>query len=616
MVTVDILYPQPNSTVYGNELNFRYKLLNNLEKYKVDKIVLIFGDNEVTTNVTNTYVFSSLQNGSYEITGYLKNKNNKKIDGTDFSVLFNVITQKYESKNLTWSFPKTKLPQFIQEDYKTFTRFVEAYYEWLHKSNNPVLMPFTSEFFADIDTTPEVFLSNFRIQYLNDFPDSIFKLGDQRNLRNIVKNIKQFYRSKGSEKSFKFLFRLLYNSYVDFYYPKKDLIKASGNLWIENVGIKVKNIDISKVFLLKNGIVYQKEETTNTILSSARVLQVSVEKELNQTITELFIANLVGEFDETKPLYCDVTINGNTEILKMDLLSVITNITITSRALKINDKIYLKPADSTGIETGSSFFAIVREVDLLGNVLKFDIINSGYNYSGTHELYKKNIDGTFTKISGSYETGVVTRYPGYYKTVSSSPSSRGKLQDNRVYQELSYVLQVESNILEYADIVKRLVHPAGMGLFGNYLIKRDEQLNLEDTTQINLYYSGFIGNFLPYTFNSIKNLRNDSYPNGDPTTYPTGLTDLYPSGFDPTQTIPDENTAVFEHIPSPFNRLTDGVFDLNFSFVPNVSDSENINNYWLIFPHPNTLLNTSDSIKDITIRDFLTIKMSDLSTNY
>jgi len=370
MVTVDILYPQPNSTVYGNELNFRYKLLNNLEKYKVDKIVLIFGDNEVTTDVTNTYVFSSLQNGSYEITGYLKNKNNKKIDGTDFSVLFNVITQKYESKNLTWSFPKTKLPQFIQEDYKTFTRFVEAYYEWLHKSNNPVLMPFTSEFFADIDTTPEVFLSNFRIQYLNDFPDSIFKLGDQRNLRNIVKNIKQFYRSKGSEKSFKFLFRLLYNSYVDFYYPKKDLIKASGNLWIENVGIKVKNIDISKVFLLKNGIVYQKEETTNTILSSARVLQVSVEKELNQTITELFIANLVGEFDETKPLYCDVTINGNTEILKMDLLSVITNITITSRALKINDKIYLKPADSTGIETGSSFFAIVREVDLLGNVLK------------------------------------------------------------------------------------------------------------------------------------------------------------------------------------------------------------------------------------------------------
>jgi hypothetical protein len=614
MLKVDILYPQPNTTLYGNELKFRYKLLNNLEKYKTDKIVLsINGEVEIESATNGSYIFSNLNNGDYEIVGYLKNKNNVKIENTEFSVKFNVINQKYESKNLTWAFAKTKLPQFIQDDYSTFTRFVEAYYEWLHKSNNPVYMPFASEFFADIDTSPEVFLSNFRIQYLNDFPDNLFKLGDQKNLRTLVKNIKQFYRAKGTEKSFRFLMRLLFNSYVDFYYPKKDLMKASGNLWVENVGMKIKNIDVSNAFLLKNAIIYQKPNTT--ITASARVLRVNAEKELNQTIVELFVANVIGTFNDTLPVYCDVINNGVKQTLKMDLLTVISSVNITSRALKVNDKIYLKPGNETGSETGSSFFAVVQEVDLLGNVKRFNIINSGYNYTGFHELYKKNKDGTFTKITGSYQTGVLTRYPGYYKTISSSPSSRGKLQDNRIYQELSYVLQTELNVVNYADLFKRLVHPAGVGLFGSYLIKRDEQLSLEDKTEINLYYSGFIGNFLPYTFNTIKNLRNDNYPNGNPITYPTGLKDLYPLGFDPTQTLPNEITAEFEHIPLPYQQLKNGVTTLNFTFIPNVSDSSNINTYWVVFPHPNILLNTSDTMKDIKIRDFLTIKIDDLTTN-
>jgi hypothetical protein len=178
------------------------------------------------------------------------------------------------------------------------------------------------------------------------------------------------------------------------------------------------------------------------------------------------------------------------------------------------------------------------------------------------------------------------------------------------------VLKVEENIINYADIVKRLVHPAGVGLFGSYLVKRDEQIVVTDSTTTNLYYQGFIGNYLPYTFNTIKNLRNDSYPDADPILYPSGMTDLYPSGFDPNQTIPDEDEATQEHIPS-FDKQNDGVTDLIFTYIPNVSDKTQINDYWIVFPNPNTLLNNSDTIKDIVIRDFLRIPITDLtqSTN-
>jgi hypothetical protein len=48
-----------------------------------------------------------------------------------------------------------------------------------------------------------------------------------------------------------------------------------------------------------------------------------------------------------------------------------------------------------------------------------------------------------------------------------------------------------------------------------------------------------------------------------------------------------------------------------------VSDKTQINDYWIVFPNPNTLLNNSDEIKDIVIRDFLRIPITDLtqSTN-
>lgn len=610
MLQVEILYPQPNTTVYGNEVNFRYKVLNNLEKYKTSKIVFsINNSTEIESDLNGLYSFTSLVNGEYEIVGYLKNKNGVKIKDTDFSVKFGIITQKYEPKNITWAFAKNKLPQFIQDDYKTFSRFIEAYYEWLHKSNNPIYAPFSSEFFADIDSTPEIFLSSFRTQYLNDFPDNIFELGGAKNLRTLVKNIKQFYRSKGSEKSFRFLFRLLYNTYVDFYYPKTDLIKASGNLWVENVGIKVKNIDVNVSFNLKNAVVYQ--VTGNIKTTSARVLSVNVQKEKNQSIIELFLANIVGVFDQNKPVYSDINIDGQIKTVEMDLLPVVTSINITGKGLKVGDKIYIKPeTESTATETGSSFFAIVTDVGLKGNVKQINIINSGYNYSTLEKIYKKNPNETFVEISGNYTVGTLTRYPGYYKTISSSPSSRGKLQDNRKYQDLSYVLKVEDNIFKYADIVKRLVHPAGMGLFGSYLIKRTESLETNVKTNVNnlnnLYYRGFIGNYLPYNFDTTINLRNHDFGGG--------LTDLYPYGFDPTQPLPSETTPTGEHIPLPYNQINLGVQTLKFNYIPPVSDSNSINTYWVVFPHPNTLLNNLNSMKDIVIRDFLKIDMNNLSS--
>ena len=140
MVKVELIFPIENYTLYGEDLKLRYKLVNNLKKYNVHQIVFSLDGGEIIkdTGLSGSYTFSSLANGEHTILGYLTDINNKKIEQSNFSITFNVLFKEHTPENVTWQLSKSKLPEFIQEDFKTFSRFIEAYYEWLHKSNNPV----------------------------------------------------------------------------------------------------------------------------------------------------------------------------------------------------------------------------------------------------------------------------------------------------------------------------------------------------------------------------------------------------------------------------------------------------------------------------------------------
>jgi hypothetical protein len=60
------------------------------------------------------------------------------------------------------------------------------------------------------------------------------------DLRYFLKHLKEFYRSKGSEKSFRTLFRALYGQdSVDFYYPKTDLFKISDGNWLQDTVLQL-----------------------------------------------------------------------------------------------------------------------------------------------------------------------------------------------------------------------------------------------------------------------------------------------------------------------------------------------------------------------------------------
>lgn len=535
--------------------------------------------------------------------------------------------QHFSPINNNWYLIKDKLPLFIKENHKTFTRFIEAYYEWLEKSNNPLYCSFNTEYFSDVDTTPNIFLNKFRTQYLNDFPINILSLGNGVNLKTIIKNIKQFYSSKGSEKSFKFLFRLLYDAYVEIYYPRNDLLVASGNSWIERKTLRVRGLSWENAEYAKNSLIYHKNTITNNI-SSARIIEIKCNRIDEEDIFELELDNISGNFStfsSTENLTqflagivgeeatIDLVKNGEIIPLKVYLVNGIQSVTIDTYGLVPGQFITIEPNDNS-TSTGKHFSAIVNSVDDTGKTTEILIFNHGYDYRGdpsTFSIYKKESETIKVLLQGTITIQKSIKENGFYDTTKSSPSSGGIIRDNRKYQESSYVLKSELSPEIYIDAVKKLIHPAGVGIFSEILIKDNLNMKVNNVTEITQFVNPLVGNFLPYTFNTIKNLRNDSFPNADPDLYPVGFSDLYPNGFDPGIDLPDENDAEIQHLPRPFEQLKTNVDRVRYSYIPaNIDDIDNLNRYWVVYPNPNKNFNLlkNSPLKNLTIDNFLNFR--------
>ena len=82
--------------------------------------------------------------------------------------------------------------------------------------------------YRDIDETIDEFLPNHRSEYLSGIPSAYS--GD---LRLLIKKVREYYLSRGSEESFRFLFNAIFNSDVTFYYPKIDILRASDGKWYQ-----------------------------------------------------------------------------------------------------------------------------------------------------------------------------------------------------------------------------------------------------------------------------------------------------------------------------------------------------------------------------------------------
>ena len=130
------------------------------------------------------------------------------------------------------NFVKNQFPSFYEKEGPVFVLFLEAYYEWLEKDGNAVGESRNLFEYRDIDTTVsnniEDFLVHFQQKYLYGIPYNIIS-----NKRFLLKHIQDIYRSKGTDRCYQLLFRLIYNEDIDIYKPAYDMLKVSDGTWVQ-----------------------------------------------------------------------------------------------------------------------------------------------------------------------------------------------------------------------------------------------------------------------------------------------------------------------------------------------------------------------------------------------
>jgi hypothetical protein len=435
-------------------------------------------------------------------------------------------------------FIEEQFPTFIRSDYRKLVLFIKSYYEWMNAQGNPGYVTANLESIYDADKNLEEFYSHFKNVYMEGFPE-IFATntsGNKPNKKTLLKKIRDFYGNKGTESSYKFLFRLLYDSDLEVYYPKDDLLKVSDGRWVEPVSIKISSLNGTALFDLKGGQVQQINGNGESI-SSADIDTVIQYTQNGIRVTELFLQNLVGDFFPGVEVRATTATGTEYRETAFSVLGdffievpgegyqIGDTVSVTAiPAQALVDNIQTTPTEDGETGEGSQqssalientqsvvlggigFSARVEQVGFSGNIKRISIINSGLNYGA--DIVVNIFSPTGKKKAVVYALRkAITRYPGYFKGNSGKVSSNKKIQDGHYYQEFSYELKGRVGIDEYFDVLRQLVHPAGMRMFGSVLLKGDLNNTISTSTQFTRFESPVIGRYTPYALRTFNDLR-------------------------------------------------------------------------------------------------------------
>ena len=400
-----------------------------------------------------------------------------------------------------------QLPDFIQSDYGKFVNFLEAYYEFLEQNDTRNM-----EKVRDLDYTLDMFIGKLKNEL--DYIGKNYSYVDERF---ILSHIKDIYLAKGSEASYKLMFKLLFNKEATIKYPGQYLLKPSDGKWRQAVSVLVKSATGSIFDIVGKEV--------NFIIGNNRY------KFLISRVKQTSVSDIQEAFIETQtftdiPVGTTLQFGDYTGIVE----PTITNIKIAygGKGFKIGQIYEIK----TQLGSGSKIKIV--EATAAGEVKKIQIIKYGYGYitdanftispvtvsyserapslnAGHLELNSENVDsfldyGTISKydyaendyvdntyvgnvlrefynasenngskIDGAdllinFKLGGKIRYPGYYESNDGFVSDSIYLQDSKYYQIFSYVVSIEEQLKNYRDYIRTYLHPAGMRMFAEYNI--------------------------------------------------------------------------------------------------------------------------------------------------
>ena len=419
---------------------------------------------------------------------------------------------------------KDIVPDFVASDHSKFISFLESYYSWMEIEDNPkyesVKLPDT----RDIDDTVDSFVTYFSKEFLSNWPE---KFADSNtDKRKLIKNVRDFYKAKGSERSYKLMFRLLYGESPEFEYPNRSILKTSDGKWKEPIILKLTRTNtVENLFEIAGRRLDQIHPITGKTLAYGYVENILLYDIEGYEVleVELSSSNIFGTFSSEQDVQC--TLSDDTVVTEY-VYPVISSMGVSSGAsgarYAVGDTVTI-----SGSSLGVGALGEISSVGLSGEINKIDILNSGINYRSVEDLTATITSnggtgsGATLGITGG---GSIQKKDGYWLGESGLLSSSNKVQDNDYYQAFSYAVKSSRNLKDYADVVKKIIHPAGFKLFGHILLKETLTSGSTFTNSLKNYEIPLSGHYTPYRFTTVRNLRENG-------TGGSGGVDLYPDGY-------------------------------------------------------------------------------------
>lgn len=137
-----------------------------------------------------------------------------------------------------------QFPDLYKKGGTRFIQFMEAYFEWMEETNNPLYYVHNLWNFRDIDKTIDNFIIHFKEKYLSGI-----QFETTSNKRLFVKHALEFWRSKGSKRAVDLLFQLVYGASAEIFYPKEDILRVSDSDFTIPIYLEVSDSPLNSQFI-------------------------------------------------------------------------------------------------------------------------------------------------------------------------------------------------------------------------------------------------------------------------------------------------------------------------------------------------------------------------------
>ena len=231
--------------------------------------------------------------------------------------------------------------------------------------------------YADTDNTVYAFLDKFKAAIMESIPETV---ADGISKRNLMKNIRDLYETKGTEEGHKLFFRILFDEESSLIYPRENVLRISDGQWSDDFLMRVTEIGTSDYSQIVGRVI-----TGETSEATAVVQTVIKYKEGAQLIAELNLdrTTINGEFTIGETV--NAVSNELDQLIRAEVSGIVNETTVTEQGAyyKTGDKVNFELLGSIGVQ------AAVAAVGA-GGIDEVHIENGGVNYTYDDEVVFNN----------------------------------------------------------------------------------------------------------------------------------------------------------------------------------------------------------------------------------